>query len=392
MATKKQINQAQKAGQITAKEATLLKNAIDRAKKTGAGMSASETARINQGLELAKTTAIAKQFGGDAKAFLGTPETRAPLLQAVTGDGEGTEKTLEQILAEQRAEEARQQRKSAYQLLVDEFTQLGIPTLADAVRGFMVEDVDPDLIPGRLVETEAYKQRFIGNQGRIAKGLSAFSPREYLQAEETYKSLLDASGLQDLANQSTFGSFIGGAVSPVEVQDRIQNVFNKIDNADDALKSQLGRYFSEYGIADPNVQRTQIASALLTGETSSLALERQLKKAQLRTGAAMAQYEIAETGVESLQKQLEAQGISDVYGTAQAGFKTLAEVQPTTTKLAQIYGGELPSLQTELEQEAFFGLKSQRRKKLEEQEQAAFAGQAGVSQVSLGKTSVAGQI
>jgi len=392
MATKKQINAALKAGQITNNEATLLKNAVDRAARTGKGISASETARLNQALEQAKTSAIAKG-GVTAKQLLGTVADRAPLLtQTGTGNEGQPEKTLEQILAEQRAEEKRQERKNAYQLLIDEFTQMGIPTLADAVRGYMVEDVDPELVPGRLTETEAYKQRFAGNEGRKAKGLSVYSPREYLQAEETYKSLLDSAGLQDLATQNTFSSFISGAVSPVEVQDRIQNVFNKIDNADDALKSQIGTYFSQYGIMDPNVQRGQIASALLTGETSSLALERQLKKAQLRAGATMARYDVGETTIESLQKQLEAQGVSDVYGTAQSGFKTLAETAPTASKLAEIYKTDVSGLQEELQQEAFFGLKSQRRKKLEEQEQAAFAGQAGISQVSLTQRPVAGQI
>ena len=392
MATKKEINKAYKEGQITLNERNLLRDSVDRAARTGKGISASETARLNQALEQAKTSAIAKG-GVTAKQLLGTVADRAPLLtQTGTGDEKQPEKTLEQILAEQRAEEKRQERKNAYQLLIDEFTQMGIPTLADAVRGYMVEDVDPELVPGRLTETEAYKQRFAGNEGRKAKGLSVYSPREYLQAEETYKSLLDSAGLQDLATQNTFSSFISGAVSPVEVQDRIQNVFNKIDNADDALKSQIGTYFSQYGIMDPNVQRGQIASALLTGETSSLALERQLKKAQLRAGATMARYDVGETTIESLQKQLEAQGVSDVYGTAQSGFKTLAETAPTASKLAEIYKTDVSGLQEELQQEAFFGLKSQRRKKLEEQEQAAFAGQAGTSQVSLTQRPVAGQI
>ena len=391
MATKKQINAAQKAGQITAKEATLLNAAVDRAAGTGKGISASEVARLNQALEQAKTSAIAKG-GVNAKQLLGSPADRAPLLQTGTGVGDTSgEKTLEQILSEQRATEKRDQRKSAYQLLIDEFTQMGIPSLADAVRGYMVEDVDPELVPGRLVETPAYKERFAGNQGRIAKGLAVYSPREYIQAEETYKNLLDSAGLRDLANKNTFTSLISGGVSPVEVQDRIQNVFNKIDNADNTLKQQLGRYFNEFGIADPNVQRAQVASALLTGETSSLALERQLKKAQLRAGAALAQYEVGEGTIESLQKQLEAQGVSDVYGTAQAGFKTLSEIQPTTTKLAQIYGAELPALQTELEQESFLGLRSQRRKKLQEQEQATFGGRAGTSQASLSQSPI-GQI
>jgi hypothetical protein len=43
--------------------------------------------------------------------------------------------------------------------------------------------------------------------------------------------------------------------------------------------------------------------------------------------------------------------------------------------------------QEELQKEAFLGLKSERRKKSEEAEKAAFKGSAGTTQVSLGQQS-----
>ena len=276
-------------------------------------------------------------------------------------------------------------RKSAFQILADEFKLNGLDTLAAEVQNFMTEGLSPAEAKIAIRQSQAYKDRFKGNEGRIKKGLAVYQPNEYLQAEETYRNLLLANNLQDLATRNTTDAFISGAVSAQEVQDRIQNVFTKIDNADATLKGQLGQYFSNYGIADPNLQRSQLASALLTGETSSMALERQLKKAQLRAGAALAGVTIAETGVESLQKQLESQGVSDVYGTAKTGFSTLAQTAPTTEKLAQIYGEQTTGLSEELQQEAFFGLQSQRRKKLQEREQATFGGQAGISTAGLTK-------
>ena len=277
-------------------------------------------------------------------------------------------------------------RKSAFQILADEFKVNGLDTLAAEVQNFMTEGLSPAEAKIAIRQSQAYKDRFKGNEGRIKKGLAVYQPNEYLQAEETYRNLLLANNLQDLVSKNTTDSFISGAVSAQEVQDRIQNVFTKIDNADATLKGQLGQYFSNYGIADPNLQRSQLASALLTGETSSMALERQLKKAQLRAGAQMSGVTIAETGVESLQKQLEAQGVADVYGTAKTGFSTLAQTQPGTEKLAQIYGEQTTGLSEELQQEAFFGLQSQRRKKLQEREQATFGGQAGISTAGLGKS------
>jgi hypothetical protein len=276
-------------------------------------------------------------------------------------------------------------RKSAFQILADEFKLNGLDTLAAEVQNFMTEGLSPAEAKIAIRQSQAYKDRFKGNEGRIKKGLAVYQPNEYLQAEETYRNLLLANNLQDLVSKNTTDAFISGAVSAQEVQDRIQNVFTKIDNADATLKGQLGQYFSNYGIADPNLQRSQLASALLTGETSSMALERQLKKAQLRAGAQMSGVTIAETGVESLQQQLEAQGVSDVYGTAKTGFSTLAQTAPTTEKLAQIYGEQTTGLSEELQQEAFFGLQSQRRKKLQEREQATFGGQAGISTAGLTK-------
>jgi hypothetical protein len=276
-------------------------------------------------------------------------------------------------------------RKSAFQILADEFKLNGLDTLAAEVQNFMTEGLSPAEAKIAIRQSQAYKDRFKGNEGRIKKGLAVYQPNEYLQAEETYRNLLLANNLQDLATRNTTDAFISGAVSAQEVQDRIQNVFTKIDNADPTLKGQLGQYFSNYGIADPNLQRSQLASALLTGETSSMALERQLKKAQLRAGAQMSGVTIAETGVESLQKQLEAQGVADVYGTAKTGFSTLSQTAPTTEKLAGIYGEQTTGLSEELQQEAFFGLQSQRRKKLQEREQATFGGQAGISTAGLSK-------
>lgn len=276
-------------------------------------------------------------------------------------------------------------RRSAFQLLADEFKQFGLDSLATEVQNFMTEGLGAAEARIAIRQTQAYKERFKGNEGRLKKGLGVYQPNEYLAAEETYRNLLLANNLQDLATRNTTDAFISGAVSAQEVQDRIQNVFNKIDNADPALKGQLSQYFGNYGIADPNLQRNQLASALLSGETSSMALERQLKKAQLRAGAQLAGVTIAETGVESLQKQLEAQGVSDVYGTAKSGFSTLAQTAPTTEKLAQIYGEQTTGLPEELQQEAFFGLQSQRRKKLQEREQATFGGQAGISTAGLAK-------
>jgi len=159
----------------------------------------------------------------------------APFLQqagtaAVTGPT-----TAPNPYAEQREFE----RKSAFSILEDTFKQYNLETLAPVIKQFMIEGISPEEATLRLRDTDVYKNRFIGNQGRIAKGLAAYSPKEYLQAEEVYQNLLNSNNLSGLANKTTVDKLIAGAVSPAETQDRINKVFNKIDNASAEVKNEL---------------------------------------------------------------------------------------------------------------------------------------------------------
>jgi hypothetical protein len=305
------------------------------------------------------------------------------------GRGAGGDSNIayENWLAQQDLKE----RTSAFKVLEDTFNRYGLGTLAPKIKEFLIQGLSEDEAIIQLRQTPEYQTRFLGNEGRRAKGLAAYDEATYLNAEQTYRDILAQAGLDTLATADTFSKLIGGAVSAAETQDRIQNVFNKIDNADPQLKQQLGNYLTGYGVSDPNLQRTQLASALLTGGTSAQELVRSIEKAQIKTAALTAGVNIAEENVTNLQKQLESAKTYDVYGTAKKAFGEIAATEPTLTKLANIYGEDAAALQPELQQEAFFGLASQRRKKLQEKEQATFSGQAGTSTVSLAQERPAGQ-
>ena len=294
------------------------------------------------------------------------------------GAGQGTDPATAELL---RRDEAN--RVSAFKVLEDTFNSYGLGSLVPVVRTFMQQGLSDDEAVIQLRQTPEYKQRFLGNEGRRAKGLFAYSEKQYLEAEQTYRDLLSQSGLETLATADTFAKLIGGAVSPAETQDRIQNVFTRIDNADAQLREQIGGYLTGYGISDPNIQRTQLASALLMGGTSAQDLVRNIEKAQIKTAALTSGVAIGEENISNLQKQLETAKTYDVYGTSKKAFGELAQTMPTAEKLSQIYGDQTPGLSEELQQEAFFGLQSQRRKKLQEKEKATFGGQAGTSTVSL---------
>jgi len=373
MAEKKQSRQAFLVSQAKLlpqeQQAAVLKQ-INTAAAAKGGISTTKLNQLNLSIEqvLYGTT----NQGGTAGFKPGTPANTS------------TTTTTEDPAAAELRRQNEADRRSAYAILDDAFKGYGLETLAPVIRSLMEQGVSTDEAALELRKTDAYKTRFIGNEGRIAKKLAVYSPAEYLQAEQTYRDVLAQNGLEALAGTETYSKLISGAVSPVEMQNRIINVFNKIDNADSGLKEQLGTYFSTYGVGDPNLQRTQIASALLIGATSAQELERSLQKSQLRSAATTAGLGVlGEPEVTDLQKQLEAAKTYDVYGTAKKAFGELATVQPLTTKLSQIYNEDTTGLQQELQQEAFFGLASQRRKNLQQKEQAAFSGQSGISTVSL---------
>lgn len=297
-----------------------------------------------------------------------------------------------QLAAERAAETARAQRIDAFELLKSEMANLGVPEFGPLLEQYLKQGVSVTVAPTLLEGTDVYKQRFAGNLKRREKGLPELDMASYINAEREYRQLLKSNGLDALDNKETYSSLIGGDVSLAEAQERIEKVYNKIDTADATLKENINKYFSQYGVSDPTIQKQQVAQAILGGAQAASSLQKSLQKAQLRAGAQMAGVTVGEAAIEELQKQVESQNVADVYGLAKQGFGTLAQTQSTTEKLAQIYGEDVTNLQPELQQEAFFGLASQRRKKLQEKETATFAGKSGVSSVSLTQQSTAGQL
>jgi len=284
-------------------------------------------------------------------------------------------------------------RRSAFALIEEELTRLGLPSLIADIKRFMTEGYSAEEARLLLPQTEAYKTRFAGNEGRRAKGLPTYTPSEYLTAEQTYRDLFNQYNLNELANQNTFTALIGGLTSIDETKARIDNVFSKIDNAPSELKTQLSNYLGAYGVGDPNKQRSQIALALMQGPEGINQLETNLRKAYIRTGAATSKVDVAEENISELEKQLTTSGYSteQIGNIAKEAYSTLAETLPSVQKLAEISKQDTTGLQEELTQEAFGQttgtlMPSQRRKKLQEQEQARFAGQSGISQVSLGRS------
>lgn len=225
----------------------------------------------------------------------------------------------------------------------------------------------------RFKGIELYKQNFASDISAGSKA-AALTPADYIKAEKEYQEILTRYGLGDLGNQDTYAELIGGDVSAVELKDRVENVYDRIQNADDVLKEQLKTYF-------PQLEEADFAKALLTGRSPddmANSLKRRVSQAEISSEAARAG--LGGLSVERAE-QLAAMGLTRTI--ARAGYSRIAEQQSRLGTLADIYGTSATGLQEELEAEQFQGLASQRRKQLTEQEKATFSGRSGISQVSL---------
>lgn len=255
--------------------------------------------------------------------------------------------------------------------------------LEKIIDDYIKQDYDADTISVLLPQTEPYKKRFAGNQARVAAGLSALSVGEYLQAEEQYNEILKRFNLSDLATRDTFNTLIGGQVSAAELTDRVVNVYDRVRNADPALRAEMDRVAS---LSRGQLSDADFAKALLTGPEGANELKRKITTAEISAEARTRNLSVARA------EELQRLGVSREQ--ARAGFEAIAQAQPTFEKLAGIYDRQVlepEAAQTELEREAFQGLESQRRKRLAQQETASFSGSSGLAGSAL-STQRAGQI
>ncbi|ANH49506.1 putative restriction endonuclease [Freshwater phage uvFW-CGR-AMD-COM-C455] len=248
-----------------------------------------------------------------------------------------------------------------------------IKSLTTAVEEYIAKGYTEDTIRALLPQTEAYKSRFAGNKGRQAAGLAVYSPAQYLQAEDTYAEILNRFNLGKLATREQFAELISERKSASEVVDLVQNVYDRIRYADTNLKAQL-KTLEEF-----NISESDLAASILSGDKTAQELKRKIAGAEVATEAGI-------RGLSTTRAQ-ELANLGVTREQARTGFEAIAQTAPTLTKLGQIYGSPATAAdqQTELEKEQFQGLASERRKRLAEQEQAAFMGRSGTANISLGR-------
>lgn len=229
-------------------------------------------------------------------------------------------------------------------------------------------------------------------QDKLNKGVAVTVPTiaEYIKSEAKMGEILISAGLSSLNQQSFLGNLIGKSVNVTEFGNRINSVFLKIDQLPAQAKSTVSRYF-------PTLDRTQLAKALLTGETGAIELSKQLSGMEVLAAAeqqGLGAYQGAGnpllTGGLGLEEATNLAASGYDYQSALKGFGEVKQLN-RANQLASITGGQFTQQQA---QSAVFGKSADELEKLRlisEQEKARLSGSAGTNRYSLSNTKPAGQ-
>jgi hypothetical protein len=267
------------------------------------------------------------------------------------------------------------EKKSAYDLLYQQFNDLGIGGLVPELKTLIDEGISPSEFTLRLRQTEAYKRRFAGNAQRIAKGLRALSEAEYVGLEDQYQNIMRQYGLPDtyytrgdMGRQEGFEKFIAGDVSPAELEDRISTAQKRVINANPEVTQALKTFY-------PGISNGDILAYTLDPSKAIEDIKRKVTAAEIGGAAVRAGLGTNVADAEYLQRY----GVTKEQ--ADQGYQAAAQIIPRASQLSQIYN-QGPYTQATAEQE-IFNLPGQveaqkQRKKLTELETSAFSGRSGM--------------
>lgn len=278
------------------------------------------------------------------------------------------------------AAKAWEDRRSAYNILYDQFNKYGLGQLVAPLQGLIQENISPSEFTIRLRETEPYKKRFAANQKRIAQGLRALSEAEYINLEDQYQNVMRQYGLPEtyysrgeMGVQPGFEKFLAGDVSPTELEDRIQTAYNRVINANPEVSIAMKTFY-------PGITNGDILAYALDPQQALNEIKRKVTAAEIGGAAVQAGLTTNLSDAEYLARY----GVSKAQ--AQAGYQTISGYLPRAEQLSSIYGKQVeggPYTQASAEREIFqtpgAAEEARKRQKITSLEQAAFSGSSGLT-------------
>lgn len=349
---------------------------------TNTGTTATKPTLTSPTLTPKQTYSFTDPKTGKTYTFNSEAELNAFMITWQQSAKDATSQAAADQAAKLAAENARLNRQSAYDLLLQQFQQYGLGSLVEGLKGLIEQNVSPSEFAIRLTQTDAYKQRFAANADRIAAGLKALSPAEYIGLEDQYQNIMRNYGLpasyytkDSMGRQAGFEKFLAGDVSAAELEDRIATAQKRVINAAPEVTDALKRFY-------PDINNADILAYTLDPKNALENIKRKVTAAEIGGAALGFGLGTEVSAAENLAKY----GVTGQQ--AREGYSTISQVLPRGGQLAAIYG-ESPYTQQTAEQEVF-GLAgateaAKQRKKLVGLEKAAFSGQTGAAQGALGR-------
>jgi hypothetical protein len=274
---------------------------------------------------------------------------------------------------------------SAFNILPAEFRRYGFddPKFFDELAGLIRQDISDAEIRIKIRGLDAYKTRFGAIQRRINKGLSAISEAEYLALEDQYANTMRRFGLPEsyYAKQTnrtnpTFESLIEFDVSPVELEDRLMLGQKRVMEAAPQVRDSIRQFYGD------TIKDGDMLAFVVDPKNALEQIRKKVTAAEIGAGASQA-------GLGTTRQRAEELGTYGVTGeTARQGFQTIAGGLERGSQLASIYG-EGPYTQEVAETEVFGTAGApqagRRRRRITQQEQAAFGGQTGLAGSALSR-------
>jgi hypothetical protein len=325
--------------------------------------------------------AVAK--GGGAAVNAATAEKIAKNFpSAGGGGGGGSTPTPGSPAAGGPNLEAQAASRSAYALLLSEFSRYGLEALVSPLQDLIKQGLSGPEFQIALRNTDAYQKRFAGNAERIKKGLTALSPGEYLALEDQYQNIMRNYGLpadyyakDSLGTQQGFNRLIANDVSAVELEERVLTAQKRVLDAAPEVKTALKQFY-------PDITNGDILAYTLDPTRGLEDIKKKITAAEIGGAALVSGLTTSLTDAEYLRR----------YGVtkekAQEGYKAIGAGLERGSQLANIYQQE-PYIQATAEEEVFNlpgqAEASKKRKRIIGLEEAAFSGQTGVTSGALGR-------
>jgi hypothetical protein len=290
------------------------------------------------------------------------------------------------VLAKSGAASA--EKRSAYDLLYQQFNDLGIGGLVPDLKGFIEEGISSAEFTLRLRQTDAYKKRFAANAQRIKKGLRAISEADYIGKEDAYQEIMRRYGLPEsyytrgeMGRQEGFEKLIGNDISDIELEDRIMTAQKRVINANPEVAQALKTFY-------PGISQGDILAYTLDPTKAIEDIKRKVTTAEI--GGAALKYEGLTTSAADAD-YLRRYGVTKE--SAEQGYATIAGGLERGSQLANIYG-QTPYTQTTAEQEVFAvpGASQAKaaRQKITGLEKATFGAKTGLTSGALARDRAGG--